>query len=76
VVFNPSASLEQMVEILVVKGTCTQVEKSYFRLTSAPDPADVRPEHVLKESLKMLKKKWNHKSIDYKYIDDQFRSLR
>jgi hypothetical protein len=65
-----------MAEILVVKGTSTQVEKSYFRLTSAPDPTDVRPESVLKETLKMLKKKWQNKSNDYKYIDDQFRSLR
>ena len=32
---------------LTIKGTCLTVEKTYFRLTSAPDPADVRPEEVL-----------------------------
>ncbi len=31
-----------------VRGTSTSLEKSYFRLTSAPDPADVRPPSVLK----------------------------
>ena len=52
------------------------VEKSYFRLTQAPDPSEVRPEPVLMEALKMLESKWNHRKADYKYIDDQFRSLR
>ena len=28
------------------------------------------------EALKMLQSKWNSKKADYKYIDDQFRSLR
>lgn len=32
-------------------GTCQDLEKSYFRLTSAPDPATVRPEAVLKKAL-------------------------
>ena len=52
------------------------VEKSYFRLTQAPDPSEVRPEAILIEALKMLESKWGRKSADYKYIDDQFRSLR
>ena len=46
------------------------VEKSYFRLTSAPDPSEVRPEPVLQEALKMLETKWAEKSADYKYMDD------
>ena len=46
------------------------VEKSYFRLTQAPDPSDVRPEPVLLEALKMLESKWTTKKADYKYIDD------
>lgn len=37
------------------QGTNTNLEKPYFRLTSAPDPADVRPEHILKKTLKLLK---------------------
>ena len=52
------------------------VEKSYFRLTSAPDPSEVRPEPVLKEALRMLENKWAEKKAGYKYMDDQFRSLR
>lgn len=63
-------TLDQMVETMAVKGTSTQVEKPYFRLTSAPDPSDVRPESVLKEALKMLKSKHKNKTNDYKYLDD------
>jgi len=59
-----------------IKGYCREIEKPYFRLTSAPDPSEVRPEVILYEALSMLKKKWEKKSSDYKYIDDQFRSLR
>ena len=37
-----------------VKGTCQELEKSYFRLTSKPDPSAVRPETVLKRALARL----------------------
>jgi len=40
--------LNERAKHLTIKGTCTVVEKFYFRLTSAPDPAKVRPEPVLK----------------------------
>jgi hypothetical protein len=40
--------LNEMAKHLTIKGTSTVVEKVYYRLTSAPDPADVRPEPVLK----------------------------
>jgi SAC3 family protein LENG8/THP3 len=59
-----------------VKGTCQTLEKAYFRLTSAPDPADVRPEEVLEKSLKLMSKKWKKREADYRYIDEQFRSMR
>jgi len=39
-----------------IVGTCTNLEKPFFRLGADPDPAKVRPEHILKLSLKMLKK--------------------
>lgn len=61
---------------MTIRGTCQTLEKSYFRLTSAPDPADVRPEEVLQKSLKLMSGKWKRKEADYRYIDDQFRSMR
>ena len=36
------------------------LEKQYLRLTSLPDPATVRPEKILKQSLKMLLNKWKN----------------
>ena len=68
--------LSDLTKHLGIKGTCMTIEKSYFRLTSAPDPSDVRPEPVLHEAFRMLEMKWADKKADYKYMDDQFRSLR
>ena len=53
-----------------LQGTCTNLEKSYFRLTRAPKPSEVRPEHILKKTLKMLKKKWKNNDADYTYMDE------
>lgn len=61
---------------LVVKGTCLTLEKTYYRLISAPDPMDVRPEGVLRQALEFMMKKWQKKSATYRYIDDQLRSIR
>ncbi len=58
-----------------VVGTCQVLEKQYFRLTSAPIPSQVRPEHILRQTLDLLKKKWK-KEGNYSYICDQFKSLR
>ncbi|KAF7725517.1 hypothetical protein EC973_009547 [Apophysomyces ossiformis] len=58
-----------------VVGTCTDLEKPYFRLTSAVDPTTVRPLPVLKKTFKMLKKKWK-KTRDYSYVCEQFKSMR
>lgn len=55
---------------MTVKGTCQNIEKSYFRLTSAPDPSDVRPEEILNLALKMISKKWKNRETDYRYIDE------
>lgn len=56
-------------------GTCTELEKHYLRLTAAPKASMVRPEHVLRQTLDFLKKKWRKES-NYNYICDQFKSLR
>ena len=56
-------------------GRCMDLEKRYFRLTSAPNPDHVRPLHVLEKTLEMLKRKWRSEA-NYSYICDQFKSLR
>ena len=58
-----------------VVGRSQQLEKRYLRLTSAPDPANVRPLPVLKKTLELLKSKWRSEG-NYAYICDQFKSLR
>ena len=55
---------------MTIKGTCQNIEKSYFRLTSAPDPSDVRPEEILNLALKLMSKKWKNGEADYRYIDE------
>lgn len=67
---EPQMDLDELARTLAIKGTCTQIEKTYFRLTSAPDPSEVRPEPVLRQALVMLKQKWADQKADYKYIDD------
>ncbi|KAL8951361.1 MAG: hypothetical protein Q9222_002662 [Ikaeria aurantiellina] len=56
-------------------GRCQELEKKYFRLTSAPNPDTVRPLPVLERTLDHLKKKWRQER-NYSYICDQFKSLR
>jgi hypothetical protein len=58
-----------------VVGTCTKLEKSYLRITSAVDPSTVRPLRILEQSLKFLIQKWK-KEGNYTYICDQLKSLR
>ncbi|KAF4973761.1 hypothetical protein FZEAL_9240 [Fusarium zealandicum] len=58
-----------------IVGTCEVPEKKYLRLTAPPVPAKVRPEHVLRQTLDLLKKKWKKES-NYSYICDQFKSMR
>lgn len=58
-----------------VVGLNQEIEKRYFRLTSAPKPAEVRPVPVLKQTLELLKQRWkSHKN--YGYTCDQFKSMR
>jgi hypothetical protein len=58
-----------------VVGTNQTLEKQYFRLTSAPNPSQVRPEYILRQTLELLKTKWRKES-NYGYICDQFKSMR
>lgn len=58
-----------------IVGRCQDLEKKYFRLTSAPNPDTVRPLSVLEKTLDHLKRKWK-KERNYFYICDQFKSLR
>ena len=58
-----------------VIGLSQQLEKNYFRLTSAPKPEEVRPQEVLMKTFNFIKKKWM-KEGNYNYICDQFKSMR
>ncbi|KAL6977278.1 hypothetical protein U1Q18_026075 [Sarracenia purpurea var. burkii] len=59
-------------DALTVKGTCQDIEKRYLRLTSAPDPATVRPEEVLEKALLMVQ----NSEKNYLYKCDQLKSIR
>lgn len=56
-----------------VQGTCQTLEKSYFRLTTAPDPSVVRPEPVLRRALQRLLHMLRDGSANYFYAADQFK---
>ncbi|XP_043701015.1 SAC3 family protein A-like isoform X3 [Telopea speciosissima] len=59
-------------DAFTVKGTCQEIEKRYLRLTSAPDPATVRPEEVLEKALVMVLSSQKN----YLYKCDQLKSIR
>ena len=75
VLSSKAASPSSDMDLGPVIGRCQDLEKRYFRLTSAPNPDTVRPLQVLEKTLDLLKKKWK-KENNYSYICDQFRSLR
>ena len=58
-----------------VQGTSTELLKQYLRLTSAPDPSTVRPEHILKQSLQLIKDRWLEKN-DYRSTCEQLKAIR
>ncbi|KNH08221.1 hypothetical protein XU18_1229 [Perkinsela sp. CCAP 1560/4] len=61
-----------------IVGRSTTLEKPYFRLQEAPNPADVRPLHVLMEAFSFVKNKArsmpNEKS--QAYLNEQLKSIR
>ena len=59
-----------------MRGTCEELEKAYFRLTSAPDPATVRPEAALDAALKAIKKKWRDGTVEYDWACNQLKAIR
>ena len=72
---SPSIRTEPEVDQGPVVGKSQALEKRYFRLTSAPNPDEVRPLDVLRKTLDHLKRKWK-KEKNYAFICDQFKSLR
>lgn len=77
---SSSATMTEFdLESLIVVGTCMRPDKEYLRLTSAPDPSTVRPEHILKKAFENVTNKWeNDKDSSEKYISicSQFKSIR
>ncbi|KAJ1364550.1 SAC3/GANP/Nin1/mts3/eIF-3 p25 [Parelaphostrongylus tenuis] len=63
------------IRMRLVRGTCQNIEKSFFRLTTAPDPSQVRPPEVLEKSLENVKDKYRS-GAPYRYLSDQLRSIR
>ncbi|KAH9993705.1 SAC3/GANP/Nin1/mts3/eIF-3 p25 family-domain-containing protein [Russula compacta] len=58
-----------------IVGTSQEIFKDYLRLTSEPKPEQIRPYHVLQQTLTELKKRWREK-VPYNWICSQFKSLR
>ena len=58
-----------------VQGTCVDVEKDYYRLTSAPVSSAVRPLPVLQQALRLIKERWKS-GRDYAYCCNQLKSIR
>jgi len=58
-----------------IVGVSQEIFKDYLRLTSDPKPEQIRPYHVLQQTLTELKKRWREK-VPYNWICSQFKSLR
>ena len=63
-------------DAFAVKGTCQSLEKSYFRLTSAPDPSTVRPQPTLELALQRVQERVDSGKENYFYAQDQLKAIR
>ncbi len=59
-----------------VQGTCSNLEKKYFRLTGPPNPNAVRPPHVLKAALDHVVRRYRAGQCDIHYAEDQLKAMR
>lgn len=61
-----------------IVGLNTNLEKSYLRLTSEPDPYKVRPQYILEKSVEYVFRKYSTmpKKEAFNYINDQLKSIR
>jgi len=68
---------ELNLEDLVILGTSTALEKPYLRLTSAPDPATIRPVEVLARSLALVQARLDKEAAAaYTWASEQLKSIR
>lgn len=58
-----------------VSFSCSAPYRLCVLIPQEPSPADIRPLHILKETLQLLKRKWKEKH-NYAYALDQFKSMR
>lgn len=57
-------------------GFSQALEKSFLRLTSEPNPANVRPQLVLQRSLPFVLNRYYSENLLYVYINDQLKAIR
>lgn len=57
-------------------GTSQALEKSFLRLTSEPNPANVRPQKVLQKCLPFVLNRYYSENLLYVYINDQLKAIR